>query len=83
MATPTVSLPPSAVSATTTATCITATPDKYGYVPPEACNSYYNYYPNFSANLAFAALFGLTTAVHIVQAIIFKKVRMNQIEPSL
>jgi hypothetical protein len=54
--------------------CTTAVPDQYGYVPTDACNSYYNFYPNYAGNLAFAVLFGLTTLVHLVQAIVHKKV---------
>ncbi|KAM0316905.1 hypothetical protein ACHAPQ_011170 [Fusarium lateritium] len=56
-----------------TATCTTATPDKYGRVPVDACNSNYFFDPSFAANLAFCVLFGMTTLVHIVQAILFKK----------
>ncbi|KAI5463524.1 RTA1 like protein-domain-containing protein [Mariannaea sp. PMI_226] len=66
-------------ASTTTATasasvsCVSAIPDKYGHVPIDACNAYYNFYPNFNGNLAFAVLFGLTTIIHLVQAIIYKK----------
>ncbi|KAG5658346.1 hypothetical protein KAF25_010527 [Fusarium avenaceum] len=44
-----------------TATCTTATPDKYGRVPVDACNSNYFFDPSFAANLAFCVLFGMTT----------------------
>ncbi|KAM0340236.1 hypothetical protein ACHAPU_010580 [Fusarium lateritium] len=56
-----------------TATCTTATPDKYGRVPVDACNSNYFFDPSFGTNLAFCTLFGLTTLVHLIQAILFKK----------
>ena len=64
-------------SATTAAasfpSCTTAVPGKYGYVPPDACNSDYNYNPSFGAAVAFAVLFGLVFAGHLGQAIRFKK----------
>ncbi|KAF4988722.1 hypothetical protein FGRMN_9590 [Fusarium graminum] len=61
-----------AVSSATTA-CTTATPDKHGRVPVDACNSNYFFDPNFGVNLAFCVLFGLTTLVHLIQTILFKK----------
>jgi hypothetical protein len=79
MATPTPSLTlvESATStiASATETCTTAIPDKYGYVPSDSCNSYYNFYPNYGANMAFAILVGLSTLMHIIQAIIYRKVQ--------
>lgn len=75
MATPTLSGSPTATSSTSTATCVTATPGKYGRVPPDSCNSYYEFDPSFGGNVAFAALFGLSAMIHLVQAIAFKKVR--------
>ncbi|KAF5583712.1 phospholipid-translocating ATPase [Fusarium pseudocircinatum] len=56
-----------------TATCTTAVPGKYGRVPVDACNANYFFDPSFAANLAFCVLFGMTTMVHIIQAIMFKK----------
>lgn len=53
--------------------CITAVPDKNGYVPPEACNANYGFYPKWEDNCAFAVFFGLTTAAHLVQAVLYKK----------
>jgi hypothetical protein len=54
-------------------TCIqTITLDKNGYVPTETCNALYDYYPNFAAALALAALFGMLTIAHITQAAIFQ-----------
>ncbi|KAF7542950.1 hypothetical protein G7046_g10086 [Stylonectria norvegica] len=60
-------------AASSTATCTTAAPGKYGYVPSDSCNSNYNFNPSFDGNMAFAILFGLTTLTHLVQAIIYKK----------
>ncbi|KAF5599394.1 phospholipid-translocating ATPase [Fusarium pseudoanthophilum] len=56
-----------------TATCTTAIPGKYGRVPVDACNANYFFDPSFAANLAFCVLFGMTTMVHLIQAILFKK----------
>ncbi|CVK89020.1 hypothetical protein FPRO06_03799 [Fusarium proliferatum] len=56
-----------------TATCATAVPGKYGRVPVDACNANYFFDPSFAANLAFCVLFGMTTMVHLIQAILFKK----------
>lgn len=64
----------SAVSGGPAATCTTAVPDQYGRVPLDACNSVYPFDPSFAGNLSFAALFGLTTLAHLVQAFAFKKV---------
>src|ERR1700760_234623 len=63
----------SASASTTTATCTTATPGKNGYVPPDACNSYWNYDPSFGASIFMAVLFGILSLAHIVQAIVYKK----------
>ncbi|OAQ87902.1 RTA1 domain-containingprotein [Purpureocillium lilacinum] len=74
MATPTPSLGPTRTfAATSTATCTTAVPDRYGHVPGDACNAYYDFYPSFGGNLAFAALFAFSTVGHLVEAIVFKK----------
>jgi hypothetical protein len=73
--TPTTSDIPGSISGTEhSPTCTNAVPDQYGHVPIDACNSYYNSYPHFGGNLAFAALFGLTMVVHGAQAIAYKKV---------
>ncbi len=67
-----------AVTSTTTAaaaSCTTAVPDKFGYVDPTACNANYGFYPKWQDNMAFAVAFGVTTVVHVVQAVRFKKVR--------
>ncbi|KAI0881597.1 RTA1 like protein-domain-containing protein [Annulohypoxylon maeteangense] len=53
--------------------CITATPGPNGNVPTYACNSYYNFDPQFAPAVAVAVLFGVLTGAHIVEAIIFRK----------
>jgi cbb3-type cytochrome oxidase subunit 3 len=77
MASPTVSISPSSTSAAASATCTTAVPGKYGYVPPDACNSNYNYDPQFAPAVAVAVIFGIFTLVHLVLAIVFRKVRRH------
>lgn len=74
-------IPSATISSTGTPSCTTAVPGKYGSVPPGACNSYYFYDPNFGANIAFAALFGVTTLIHIVEAWAYKKVCVPSREP--
>jgi hypothetical protein len=54
-------------------TCTTGIPDSNGHVPIGSCNSYYTFYPSFAGNVAFAVLFGLTTLVHLAQAVGYKK----------
>ena len=75
------------MSATTTESakpsCVTATPGKYGHVPTDACNSYYNFDPNFPAAIAFTVFFGLATLTHFVQAVVLRKVRPLPLSPSL
>ena len=59
-------------------TCVqTLTPDKNGYLPPGTCNALYNYYPSFTSALAFAAIFGVLTLAHIIQAVLYKKVFLS------
>jgi len=72
MATQTTTPLPSAM-ATALASCITYTPDKYGYVPPEACNAQWAYSPSFSAAIAFSVLFGILTVAQTALAIIYRK----------
>lgn len=55
-------------------TCTTAVPDENGFVPPDSCNANYGFYPQWEDNLAFALGFGVTTIVHLAQAVVFKKV---------
>ena len=56
------------------ANCVKATPGPNGNVPITACNSYYNYDPQFAPAVAVAVIFGIFTAVHLVQAVAFRKV---------
>ncbi|KAI0383618.1 RTA1 like protein-domain-containing protein [Hypomontagnella monticulosa] len=53
--------------------CVTAVPGPNGHVPVDACNSYYNFDPQFAPAVAVATLFGLLTGAHIVEAFIFRK----------
>jgi hypothetical protein len=53
--------------------CVTAVPGKNGYVPPGACNSYYNFDPQPEPAIAVAVLFALFTTAHVVEAFVFKK----------
>lgn len=55
------------------ASCTTAIPSKYGYVPPTACNSNFNFSPSFPAAVAVSIIFGLLTATHLTEALLFKK----------
>ncbi|KAL1892352.1 hypothetical protein Sste5346_007090 [Sporothrix stenoceras] len=64
---------PSSTSSSADASCTTAVPGKYGYVPADACNSLYNFNPAFAPAVATAVLFGLLTLTHIVQAVLYKK----------
>jgi hypothetical protein len=57
-------------------TCVTAVPGRYGHVPIDACNSYYNFDPSFAAAIAFAVLFGMSAVGHSAQAVIYKKVSL-------
>lgn len=59
-----------------TPSCITVTPGKNGYVPEWACNSNYSYDPSFAGALVFAIIFGITTFVHIFQAVSYRKIRL-------
>jgi hypothetical protein len=69
--------PSPTATSTTSGLCVTVTPGKYGYVPEYACSSNYNYNPSFTAALIFAILFGLTTFIHIYQALLYKKLRLS------
>ncbi|KAL2848717.1 RTA1 like protein-domain-containing protein [Aspergillus pseudodeflectus] len=60
-------------SPSSTATCISMTPNSVGYVPPEGCGNILLYEASFAAAVLFAVLFGLTTIVHIIQAFMYKK----------
>lgn len=64
---------PSVTSSTSTA-CITISPGKHGYLPPESCDVILYYVPSFGAAILFCVLYGLVAMLHIFQAIIYKKV---------
>ncbi|ORY13041.1 RTA1 like protein-domain-containing protein [Clohesyomyces aquaticus] len=73
MTTPTTTSLPSTTTSTATPYCTTAVPGKYGYVPPDACNSNYSYSPSFGAAITFSVLFGFVTIAQITQAISYRK----------
>ncbi|KKY27425.1 putative rta1 domain protein [Diplodia seriata] len=73
MASATTSQTASATTSTSTPSCTTAIPGKYGNVPFDACNSYYNFDPQFAPAVAVAVIFGILTIAHLVLAIVFKK----------
>ncbi|KAJ5579648.1 uncharacterized protein N7459_005633 [Penicillium hispanicum] len=60
-------------SSTASATCVNVAPGKNGYLPPESCDAILYYVPSFAAAVLFCVLYGLTTGVHIGQAIVYKK----------
>lgn len=71
----------SSTTSSSSPSCTTAVPDKYGYVPPDSCNANYGFYPQWEDNTAFAVCFGLTTVAHVVQAVVMKKVtRSSQVK---
>ena len=56
-------------------TCIqTIEPDANGYLPPGTCHALWDYYPSFSAALAFTLLFLFLTLSHLYQSIVYRKV---------
>jgi hypothetical protein len=71
---------PSQTSNSSDPSCSTAIPGKYGYVPEDACNSYYNYNPQYPPAIAVAVIFGILTTVHVILAIRFKKVTSTTIQ---
>lgn len=65
-------------------TCVqTIEPDVNGYLPPGTCHALWDYYPSFSAALAFTILFGLLTLVHLYQSIVYRKVNLQTMSFSL
>ncbi|CZR52838.1 related to phospholipid-translocating ATPase [Phialocephala subalpina] len=72
----TISSTASSTTSSSIATCTTATPGKYGYVDPSACNALYEYHPSFFAAILFSGLYGAVTILHIFQAAKFHKVNM-------
>lgn len=61
------------VSATATATCLNIAPGKNGYLPPESCDVILYYVPSFAAAILFCVVFGMTTVLHGIQAVLYKK----------
>ncbi|KAK5719805.1 hypothetical protein LTR17_015094 [Elasticomyces elasticus] len=49
-----------------------ATPGFDGYVPADACNALWVYFPNFNAAVVVSILFGILTIAHIGQAILYR-----------
>ncbi|KAF1979443.1 hypothetical protein BU23DRAFT_586133 [Bimuria novae-zelandiae CBS 107.79] len=49
-----------------------ATPGLDGYVPADACNALWVYFPNFAAAVAFSILFGILTIAHLGQAVLYR-----------
>ncbi|TVY14480.1 Protein RTA1 [Lachnellula arida] len=60
-------------TASASATCTSAIPDKNGHVDPSACNAIYEYYPSFGAAILFSGLLLAAVIMHISQAAKFKK----------
>lgn len=73
MATPTATDFPSLTTSIALPECTTAVPDRYGYVPEDACNAQWAYSPSFSAAVALAVLFGMLTIAHTTFAITYRK----------
>lgn len=61
------------VASTATATCLNIAPGKNGYLPPESCDVILYYVPSFAAAILFCVLFGMTTVLHSIQAVLYKK----------
>ena len=78
MSTPTTTITASTTlsSSGATASCVSAVPGKYGYVPPTACNALYGYNPSFAAAIAFAVIFGIVTGAHLIQAVSYRRVSL-------
>ncbi|KAK4097356.1 hypothetical protein N658DRAFT_434157 [Parathielavia hyrcaniae] len=68
--TPSPSLSPPPEPATAPPTCTTATPDSRGYVPPQACNAHYGFYPSWEWNLVFAVGFLVASVLHAAQMLL-------------
>jgi hypothetical protein len=49
-----------------------ATPGLDGYVPADACNALWVYFPNFAAAVAFSVLFGILTIAQLYQAVSYR-----------
>lgn len=72
--TTTTSVSSTTISSTASATCLNISPGKNGYLPPEACDVVLYYVPSFAAAILFCVFYGMTTLMHIIQAVIYKKV---------
>ncbi|KAJ5485554.1 lipid transporter atnI [Penicillium diatomitis] len=59
-----------------TATCLHVPPGKNGYLPPESCDVVLYYVPSFAAAVLFCVLFGMSTLLHCVQSLIYKRTYM-------
>ncbi|OOQ83942.1 RTA1 domain protein [Penicillium brasilianum] len=60
-------------SLTASATCLNIAPGKNGYLPPESCDALLYYVPSFGAAVLFCVFYGMTTLLHGVQAVMYKK----------
>jgi hypothetical protein len=49
-----------------------ANPGLDGYVPADACNALWVYFPNFAVAVAFSILFGIITIAHLGQAVLYR-----------
>lgn len=54
--------------------CVTMTPDPSGFVPPQACNALWEYFPNMAAAVIFSIIFGALLIIHTTQAVVYRKV---------
>ncbi|KAH8888527.1 hypothetical protein GQ53DRAFT_795708 [Thozetella sp. PMI_491] len=71
--TPTSTQSPTAAAESSAPSCTTAIPGQYGNVPIDACNSNWNFDPQFVPAVAVSVMFGLLTLGHIVEAVVYKK----------
>jgi hypothetical protein len=78
MATTTTHVASTSTTNSASPSCTTAVPGKYGEVPLNSCNSSYNAIPEFIPAVVVATLFGVLTLVHLIEAILFKKVSSLQ-----
>lgn len=74
-----VTLPGKTIELTRTTCSQTAVPDRNGHVPPGSCNAIWDYYPSFVAAVVFVVVFGALMAVHVWQAVSYKKVRVSPV----
>lgn len=74
MASATITETPSTTTSEPEPSCTTAIPGPHGNVPFDACNSYYNFDPQFAPAIAVAIIFGVLTTTHLAEAIVYRKV---------